>query len=179
MKRVFYHIMRLFRKFWYLLMIAFAISPIMGLGVLIIATVISMTLFGDPVEAKDPSDYFTEDELRMLQSGEVDDEEEYLTLLAKYQTYECPVKIDKITTWTSSAVTKESYIFNYEIYDRWHRYGEIDKDTVKSNLLSQIDKDGCHVKYIVATNRNLIFRYWNRETDTVEDIVISTDELRS
>lgn len=59
MKRVFSHIKRLFRKFWFFLFFAFAISPIMGLGVLIIATVLSMALFIDPVDAKDPADYFT------------------------------------------------------------------------------------------------------------------------
>lgn len=63
MKRVFSHIKRLFRKFWFFLFFAFAISPIMGLGVLIIATVLSMVLFSDPIDAKAPADYFTEEKL--------------------------------------------------------------------------------------------------------------------
>lgn len=58
----------------------------MGLGVLIIATVLSMALFSDPIDAKDPADYFTEEELRKIQSDEDVDDEEYLTLLAKYQS---------------------------------------------------------------------------------------------
>jgi hypothetical protein len=115
MKRVFSHIKRLFRKFWFFLFFAFAISPIMGLGVLIIATVLSMALFCDPIDTKDPADYFTEEELRKIQSDEEVDDEEYLTLLAKYQSYECPVKVDKITTWTGSEVTKDSFVCNYEI----------------------------------------------------------------
>lgn len=179
MKRVFSHIKRLFRKFWFFLFFAFAISPIIGLGVLIIATVLSMVLFNDPVDAKDPEDYFTEEELRKIQSDEDVDDEEYLTLLAKYQSYECPVKVDKITTWTSSEVTKDSFICNYEINDRWHRYGEIDMNVVKSNILAQIDKKGINVQRIIATNRNMIFRYWNRQSETFEDVVLSIDELRS
>ena len=179
MKRVFSHIKRLFRKFWFFLFFAFAISPIMGLGVLILATVLSMALFSDPIDAKDPADYFTEEELRKIQSDEDVDDEEYLTLLAKYQSYECPVKVDQITTWTSSEVTKESFICNYEINDRWHRYGEIDMNVVKSNILAQIDKKGVNVQRIIATNRNMIYRYWNRQSETFEDVVLSIDELRS
>lgn len=179
MKRVFSHIKRLFRKFWFFLFFAFAISPIMGLGVLIIATVLSMVLFSDPIDAKAPADYFTEEELRKIQSDEDVDDEEYLTLLAKYQSYECPVKVDQITTWTSSEVTKNSYICNYEINDRWHRYGEIDMNVLKSNILAQIDKKGINVQRIIATNRNMIYRYWNRQSETFEDVVLSIDELRS
>ena len=138
-----------------------------------------MALFRDPADAKDPADYFTEEELRKIQSDEAVDDEEYLTLLAKYQSYECPVKVDQITTWTSSELTKDSFICNYEINDRWHRYGEIDMNIVKSNILAQIDKEGYKVQRIVATNRNMIFRYWNRQTETYEDIVLSIDELKS
>ena len=179
MKKVISHIKRLFRKFWFFLFFAFAISPIIGLGVLIIATVLSMALFNDPIDAKDPADYFTDEELRKIQSGEEVDDEEYLTLLAKYQSFECPVKVDQITTWTSSEVTKDSYICNYEINDRWHRYGEIDIDVVKKNILAQIDKKGVNVQRILATNRNMIYRYWNRQTGNYEDVVLSIDELRS
>ena len=179
MKRVFFHIMRLFRKFWFFLFFAFAMSPIIGLGVLIIATALSMAFFSDPINAKDPADYFTEEELRKIQSDEEVDDEEYLTLLAKYQSYECPVKVDQITTWTSSEVTKDSYICNYEINDRWHRCGEIDMNVVKKNILAQIDKKSENVQRIIATNRNMTYRYWNRQSETYEDIVLSIDELRS
>ena len=179
MKRVLFHIIRLLRKFGVFLFFAFVISPITGLGVLIIATVLSMALFSDPADDKDPADYFTEEELKKIQSDEEVDDEEYLTLLAKYQSYECPVKVDQITTWTSSEVTKDSFICNYEINDRWHKYGEIDMNVVKSNILAQIDKEGYKVQHIIATNRNMIFRYWNRQTETYEDVVLSIDELRS
>lgn len=179
MKRVFSHIKRLFRKFWLLLWFAFAMSPIIGLGVLIIATALSMALFSDPIDVKDPTDYFTEEELRKIQSDEEVDDDEYLMLLAKYQSYECPVKVDQITTWTSSEVTKDSFICNYEINDRWHRYGEFDMKVLKSNILAQIDKNNINVQRIIATNRNMIHRYWNRQSGTYEDVVLSIDELRS
>lgn len=179
MKRVISHIKRLFRKFWFFLFFAFAISPIIGLGVLIIATVLSMFFFCDPVDAKDPADYFTDEELRKIQSDEVVDDEEYLILMAKYQSFECPIRVDQITTWTSSEVTKSSYICNYEINDKWHIYGEIDMNVLKSNILSQINKNGVNVQRIIATNRNMIFRYWNRQSGTFEDVVLSIDELNS
>lgn len=178
MKRVFSHIKRLFRKFWYFLLCAFIISPFMGLGVLIIATILSMTLFSDPID-KDPAEYFTEEELRMIQSDEVADDEAYLALLAKYQSFECPVKVDQITTWTSSEVTKDAFIFNYEINDRWHRYGDIDPLSLKSKILTQIDTKGVNIQRIIATNRDVIYRYWNRQTESFEDIVLSVDELRN
>ncbi|MBQ8158131.1 MAG: hypothetical protein IJ081_03835 [Prevotella sp.] len=179
MKKVLFHIIRLFRKFWFLLLMTFTISPVIFLIVLFVATIISIALFDDYVEPKNPDDFFTEEELRKIQTGEEVDDEEYLSLLAKYQTFECPVKVDKITTWTSSEVTKDSFICNYEINDRWHRYGEIDMNVVKSNILAQIDKEGYKVQHIIATNRNMIFRYWNRQEGTIEDVVLSIDELKS
>lgn len=178
MKKLISHVKRLFWKFWFFLLCAFIISPLMGLGVLVIATILSVTLFSDPID-KDPADYFTEEELRMIQSDEVADDEKYLKLLARYQSFECPVKVDQITTWTSSEVTKDAFIFNYEINDRWHRYGDLDLRSLKSKILSQIDKKGVNIQRIIATNRNVIFRYWNRQLESFEDIVLSTDELRS
>ena len=179
MKRVFSHIKRLIRKFGFFLFFAFAISPILGLGVLVIATILSMALFSDPIDAKDPAEYFTEEELRKIQSDEEVDDDEYLILLAKYQSYECPVKVDQITTWTSSEVTKDSFICNFEINNGLRRYGEIDMNVVKNNILTQIDKNSINVQRIIATNRNMIYRYWYRQTETYEDVVLSTDELRS
>jgi len=179
MKKVIYHMLRLIRKFGFILFFAFVISPIFGLGVLVIATILSMLLFSDPIEEKDNTDYFTEDELKKINSDEMIDDEEYLTLLAKYQTFKCPVKVDEITTWTSSEVTRDSFICNYEVKDRWHKYGDIDMNVVKSNILAKINKNGVNVKRVIATNRNLIYRYWNFQEETYEDIVLSKDELRS
>lgn len=178
MKRVFSHIKRLFRKFWFFMFFVAAMSPIIGLGVLIVATIISMLFFSDPVEEKDLADCFTEEEWRKIQSDEEVDENEYLTLLAKYQTYQCPVKVDQITTWTSSEVTKDSYICHYEINDKWHKYGEIDMDALRNNIISGINKDDNKVQCIIATNRNLVFRYWNCQTEVLEDIVLTPEDLK-
>lgn len=180
MKKIFLHICRLYAKFWFLLFIPFAASPIIGLGVTIIALIISLIFFDDPVEEKDPSDYFTEDELRRLETeGEDDvDDEEYLTLLAKYMSYKCPNKIDAITTWIGSEVTKDSFINNYEVNDKWHIYGKVDINVLKSNALGRIDKESDMVQRIIATNRNMIFRYRNCQTDKIYDVILSTDELR-
>lgn len=179
MKNLLLHIVRVISKLWFLLTIMFVISPLLGIIVFIVALIISMVFFNNLTEAKNPEDYFTEEEWRKIHSGESIDNEEYLILLAKYQTYECPVKVDEITTWTSSEITKDSFICNYEINDRWHRYGEIDMNIVKGNILDQIDKKGIKVQSIIATNRNMIFRYRNYRTGTIEDVILSNEELRS
>lgn len=173
------HIVRVFGKLWYLLIIMCIISPFLCSIVFVVALIISMVFFNNFTEAQNPEDYFTEEEWRKIHSGESIDNEEYLILLAKYQTYECPVKVDEITTWTSSEITKDSFICNYEINDRWHRYGEIDMNIVKGNILDQIDKKGIKVQSIIATNRNMIFRYRNYRTGTIEDVILSNEELRS
>ena len=181
MKKVFSHIKRVFLKLWFILLLAFAISPIIGLGVFIIAVFISLVFFNDPIEKMKPEEYFTEDELKKIQSNEDDncDDDEYLTLLAKYQSYECPVKINQITTWINSEVTTDSFICNYEINDKWHQYDDIDMTNLKQIILSQIDRDNYQVKSLIATNRNIIHRFRNCQTMACEDIVISKDELQS
>lgn len=177
MKKVISHIKRLFRKFWFILLLTFGASPFLWIIVLVVATAISVLFFDDPVEPKNPDEYFTEDELRKIQSGEKLEHEEFLQLLAKYQCYECPVKVDRITTWVSSEVTTESYICHYEINDKWHRYGEIDMGMVKNNLLAQLDKNSYKAECIIATNRNVIFRYYNHQTEAVEDVLLTKEDL--
>lgn len=180
MKRVFYHLSRVWRKHWFIILIAGSVSFVIGIGLIIVMTAISMIFFDKPaVEEKDPADYFTEDELRLINSDEAIDDETYLTLLAKYQTYECPKRVDEITTWTSSAVTKDSFICHYEINDKKKKYGEINMDIVKDNILASIDKEGYKVQRIVATNRNMVFRYRNLQDETITDIVLSNEELKS
>ncbi|MBQ3631425.1 MAG: hypothetical protein II949_09330 [Prevotella sp.] len=179
MKRVFSHIKRLLRKFWFILLLTFGASPFLWIIVLAVATAISMLFFDDPIEPKNPDDYFTEDELEKIQSGENLDHEEFLQLLAKYQCFECPVKVDKITTWKSSEVTRDSYICHYEINDKWHRYREVDFSLVKESLLAQLDKKSYKVECVLATNRNVIFRYYNLQTETIEDVVLSKEDLMS
>ena len=178
MKKIFLHFCRLYAKFWFLLIIPSIASPFLGIGISIIALIISLIFFDDPVEEKDPSDYFTEDELRRLETEDDIDDEEYLTLLAKYMSYKCPNKIDAITTWIGSEVTKDSFINNYEVNDKWHIYGKVDINVLKSNALGRIDKESEMVQRIIATNRKMIFRYRNCQTDKIDDVILSTDELR-
>ena len=179
MKKFFYHLSRVFSKHWFIIIITSTISGIVGLVVLILMTAWSMAFSDEPVEEKDINDYFTEEELRFINSDEAADDETYLTLLAKYQTYECPKKVDPITTWTSSELTKDSFICHYEINDRWRKYGKIDMNVVKQNILDSIDKGGYKVQRIVATNRNMIFRYWNCQEQSYSDVVLSNEELKS
>jgi hypothetical protein len=179
MKRVFYHLQRVFAKHWFIILIASTVSILLGLAVLILMTALSMAFASDPVEEKDPRDYFTEEELRFINSDEAADDETYLRLLAKYQTYECPKKVDPITTWTSSELTKDSFILNYEIDDKWRKYGKIDMNKVRDNILATIDKAGYKVQRIVATNRNMVFRYWNCQEHSYSTIVLSNEELKS
>lgn len=178
MKRAFSHIKRLFRKFWFFLFFAFAISPIMGLGVLIIATALSMALFSDPVDVNAILDNFTEEELDIILAESVDEnvsDDDYLNLLARYQTYFCPKKFDSVTVWTGSMVSKGAYIYEYELKKDVETF---DKVTLKARIMAQIDLNCVQVKRLLSSNRNMIFRYTYRNTGETLEIVINTDELK-
>lgn len=173
------HIGRVIKYFWVVILILGVLQGLLGLGVFILLVIISLLFFDNIPEEKKPEDYFTKEEWDLIQSGESSqDDEEYLSLLARFQTFECPVKIDPITTWTSSELTKESFICHYEINDKKNEYGEIDWEKVKKETLNSIDKEGYKVQRIVATNRNMILRYWNRQTEKSYDLVLSNEELK-
>lgn len=172
----------LFRKvvfilLWLFTIVLIATMPLIGLGFIIVIAIISKVLSHNKRKVKNLEDLFTKEELKKLEANEKISNEEYFELLVEYQSRICPVKVDPITTWTSSEVTQESYIYNYEINDRWHRYGEIDMEVVKKNILASIDKNSNHAKRILATNRIVIFRYKNRQKKTIEDVVLSKDDL--
>lgn len=179
MKKVFYHITRVFSKCWFIILLACTISPIVALGVLIIFTAVSMIFLSEPSEEKNPDDYFTEEEYEKMETGEGLDDDEYLTLVAKCQTYQCPKKVDQITTWTSSELTRDAYIYNYEINDRRHEYSQLNMSDLKNRILARIDKQNEKIQRIVTTNRNLVFRYRNYQENTIEDVVLTANELRS
>jgi hypothetical protein len=179
MKKVFYHITRVFSKCWFIILLACTISPIVGLGVLILFTIISMVFSSEPVEEKNIDDYFTDEDMKKMDKAEELDDDEYLTLVAKFQTYQCPKKVDPITTWTSSELTKDAYVYNYEINDKKHMYRLLDMNDLKNQILSRIDKQNDKIQRIIATNRNLVFRYRNYQKNTIEDVVLTTNELRS
>ena len=179
MKKVIYHITRVFSKCWFIILLACTISPIVAFGVLILFTIISMVFSSEPVEEKNIDDYFTDEDMKKMDKAEELDDDEYLTLVAKFQTYQCPKKVDQITTWTSSELTKDAYVYNYEIFDKWHKYGELNLMDLKNRILAGIDKQNVNIQRIIASNRNLVFRYRNYQKNTIEDVVLTANELRS
>lgn len=179
MKQIIYHLTRVFAKCWFIILIACTISPIVGLGVLILFTIISMVFSSEPVEEKNIDDYFTDEDMKKMDKAEELDDDEYLTLVAKFQTYQCPKKVDPITTWTSSELTKDAYVYNYEINDKKHMYRLLDMNDLKNQILSKIDKQNDKIQRIIASNRNLVFRYRNYQKDTIDDVVLTANELRS
>lgn len=179
MKQIIYHLTRVFAKCWFIILIACTISPIVGLGVLILFTIISMVFSSEPVEEKNIDDYFTDEDMKKMDKAEELDDDEYLTLVAKFQTYQCPKKVDPITTWTSSELTKDAYVYNYEINDKKHMYRLLDMNDLKNQILSKIDKQNDKIQRIIASNRNLVFRYRNYQKNTIEDVVLTANELRS
>ena len=179
MKQFFYHLTRVFAKCWFIILLACTISPIIGLGVLILFTIISMVFSSEPVEEKNIDDYFTDEDMKKMDKAEELDDDEYLTLVAKCQTFNCPKKVDPVTTWTSSELTKDAYVYNYEINDKKHMYRLLDMNDLKNQILSKIDKQNDKIQRIIASNRNLVFRYRNYQKNTIEDVVLTTNELRS
>ena len=177
MTNIIYHIVRVFRKLWYIIVFASIISPIAGLGVILISLVISMIFFRIPDYKKFLEDNFTEEEIRKLRSPEDISDEKYLELLVRYLPTICPLKVDKITTMTGVELTKDAFIHKYVINDRWHMYGEINPQTIKENILS--NQDICKkLRRMIATNRTPIFRFWNEQTKTNFDIEISAEDIK-
>ena len=138
-----------------------------------------MVFSSEPVEEKNIDDYFTDEDMKKMDKAEELDDDEYLTLVAKFQTYQCPKKVDQITTWTSSELTKDAYVYNYEIFDKWHKYGELNLMDLKNRILAGIDKQNVNIQRIIASNRNLVFRYRNYQKNTIDDVVLTANELRS
>lgn len=177
MKKIFLHIKRLFRKFWFVIFFFFAISLIHGLIALVIMTIISMLFFDNIVDVDAILENFTEEQLEIIFNEEMDEsvcDEDYLTLLARYQSYFCPKKIDRRTIWTGCMVTNDAYVFSYE----YKGNESISSEQQKAKILSQINMNGVHVKRLVNSNRSLVFRYTYRQTGETMDIVFSTDELK-
>lgn len=178
MKRLFLHIKRIFKKFWFIIFFMSAISLVFGLALVIVMTIISLLFFDDPVDVDAILDNFTERELEIILSEEVDEsvaDEEYLELLARYQSYFCPKKIDPITIWTVSRVTTDSFIYEYELKKRIDGFSV---EKLRKDILGRINKNSVDILRLVRTNRNMIFRYTYRDNYETFDIVISTEELK-
>lgn len=177
MKKLFLHIKRLFKKFWFVIFFFFALSLAHGLIALIVMTIISMLFFDNIVDVDAILENFTEEQLKIIFSEEMDEnvtDDEYLTLLARYQSFFCPKKIDRKTIWTSSVVTNDAYIFSYELNGN----EPISMEEQKKRILAQINTNGVHVMRLVNSNRQLVFRYAYRQTGQTVEIVFTTDELR-
>jgi len=178
MKRLVLHVKRLFKKFWFIIFFAFAISIVHGIALLVIMLTLSMLFFSDPVDVNAILDNFTEDELDIILAETVDEkvsDDDYLNLLARYQTFFCPKKFDSVTVWTGSMVTKEAYIYDYELKREVEAFN---KQAQKERIMGQIDLNCVQVKRLLSSNRNMIFRYTYRNTGETLEIVINTDELK-
>ena len=178
MKRLFLHIKRIFKKFWFLIFIMSVISLALGLALVIVMTVISMLFFSDPVDVDAILDNFTERELEIIQSEEMDEsvaDNDYLELLARYQSYFCPKKLDSLTIWTDSRVTNDSYVYEYELKKRIEGFSV---EKLRMDILERIDKNSVLARRIVRTNRDMIFRYTYCDNYESFDIVVSTEELK-
>ena len=176
MKRLVLHVKRLFRKFWFIIFLGFAISWLSGIIVFGLMIVISMLFFSDPVDVKGILENFTEEQLEIIFANEVDEDvsdDDYFTILARYQTYLCPKKADGITTWICSEVTDTAYVQKYELKNNEH----ISKEVLKQNLLASINKNSVAAKRAVRSNRNLNFTYTYRNTGESFTIVITPSEL--
>ena len=178
MRNLFLHIKRLFRKFWLVIFICFAISLLHGIIALAIMTVISMLFFDNIVDVDAILENFTEEQLEIIFAEEVDEnvsDDDYFTILARYQTFLCPKKADRYTTWIGSEVTKTAYVQKYEVKKGAEAYSF---DVLKQNILASIDKNSVAAKRAVHSNRNLNFDYLCRNTGETFTIVITADELK-
>ena len=123
-------------------------------------------------------DNFSERELEIVFSENLDEsvsDDEYLTLIARYQSLLCPKKVDCVTTWVSSEVTNEAYIYEYELKKEPNGFGV---NNLKNNILSSINKNSVQARRMVTSNRDMVFRYYNRSTNESFDIRISCEELK-
>lgn len=177
MKRLVLHVKRLFRKFWFVIFFCFAISMVFGAGILILMTAISMLFFSDPVDVKGILKNFTDEELDIILSDkdyENVSDDDYFEILARYQTFLCPMKVDRITTWICSELTEDAYIQKYELKNN----PELSTEKLKQNILASINKNSVAAKRAVRSNRSLNFEYINRNTGESSTIVITTDDLK-
>lgn len=177
MKRVFLHSKKVFGNHWFIILIAGSISFILGIGMFLILLIWSMAFTQDPVDVNDVMDTFSERELEIVLADTIDEsvsDDEYLSTLAKYQSYFCPKKIDYLTIWMGSVYTGDSYVLNYEVK---RDFESINQDILRENILGQINKNSVHVIRLARSRKNMIFRYTDRKTYESFEIVINNIEL--
>ena len=177
MKRVFLHSKKVIRNHWFIIGIAWAISFVFGIGLFIILLAFSLAFCADPVDMNDVLENFTEDELDIVLSDTIDErvsDEEYLQLLARYQSYFCPKKVDHITIWNGAEVTNDSYIMFYDVKKEFEN---IIPEKLRESILSQINKNSVQTIRLSRSHKNMVFRYTSRETGENLDILINNQEL--
>ena len=119
MNRVVSHINRLLRKYWIFLLFVSSISIVIGLGVFLVATIVSLAFFNDPVEAKNPTDYFTEDELRSLY--EEANERMWVVNGQSPDNYGIPQR-SAVSLWTNIETEADRYI-SHNLHGATLRFG--------------------------------------------------------
>ena len=179
MKRVILHSKKVIRNHWFIICIAGAVSFIFGIIAFLAFLIYSMNFTEDPVDVNDIMKEFTEEELGIVLADTMDEnvsDEEYFTLLARYQSYFCPKKVDRVTTWVGSEVTKDSYIMSYEIKKEIEGFSA---DVLKDNILKEINPNCVQTIRLVRSGKNMVFRYTNISTYDSFDIVITPNDLKA
>ena len=179
MKRVILHSKKVIRNHWFIICIAGAVSFVFGIIAFLAFLIYSMNFTEDPVDVNDIMEEFTEEELGIVLADTMDEnvsDEEYFTLLARYQSYFCPKKVDRVTTWVGSEVTKDSYIMSYEIKKEIEGFSA---DVLKDNILKEINPNCVQTIRLVRSGKNMVFRYTYTNTYESFDIVITPNDLKA
>ena len=179
MKRVILHSKKVIRNHWFIICIAGAVSFVYGIIAFLAFLIYSMNFTEDPVDVNDIMKEFTEEELGIGLADTMDEnvsDEEYFTLLARYQSYFCPKKVDRVTTWVGSEVTEDSYIMSYEIKKEIEGFSA---DVLKDNILKEINPNCVQTIRLVRSGKNMVFRYTYTNTYESFDIVITPNDLKA
>lgn len=179
MKRVILHSKKVIVNHWFIILLACAVSFVIGILVFLAFLLYSLGFTEDPVDVDDVLNEFTEDELTIILAEEMDvnvSDDEYLNLLARYQSYFCPKKIDYLTTWIGSENTNEAYIMTYDIKKEIDGF---DVNAQKEKIRNSINPNCIQSIRLVRSNKNMVFRYTNTNTGKTFDIVVTSNELKA
>lgn len=179
MNRVILHSKKVVSNHWFIICIAGAVSIVYAIIAFLAFLIYSMNFTEDPVDVNDLMEEFTEEELQIVLADTMDvnvSDEEYFTLLARYQSYFCPKKVDSVTTWVGSEVTEDAYIMNYEIKKEIEGFSA---DVLKNNIMKDINPNCVQTIRLVRSGKNLVFRYTFTSNYKSFDIVITPNELKA
>lgn len=177
MKRFILHSKKVIRNHWFIIGIAWAVSFVFGILAFLAFLIYSMNFTEDPVDVKDVLNNFSEEELEIVLAETVDEsisDNDYLSLLARYQTYFCPRKIDYMTTWVGSESTEDAFTLYYEIKKG---FDTIDHEILRNSIMANINKNSVQAIRLIRSKRNMVFNYTDIKTNASFEIVISNKEL--